>query len=132
MYAVEIVEGKDRPKEKPAEKFATVVKNGSTTGLLLRLCESIFHIGMVVILDSGFYVLKALIELKKRGVFASALIKKRKYWPQHIKGEDIQCLNVTNGGTIIRWSDNPLHYRNDCMSTTLTSGQQVQSLIYQP
>ena len=89
MYAAELVEGKDRPKEKPAEKFSSVVKNGTTTSLLLRLCESIFHIGMVVILDSGFCVLRALIELKKRGVFASALIKKRRYWPKHIKGDDI-------------------------------------------
>ena len=76
MYAVEIVEGKDRPPQKPKEKFADVTKNGSTTLLLLRLCESIFHTGIVVILDSGFCVLRAIIELKERGVFASALIKK--------------------------------------------------------
>ena len=89
MYAVELVEGKDRPKQKPPEKFSNVTKKGTTTSLLLRLCESIFHVGMVVILDSGFCVLRALIELKKRGVFASALIKKRKYWPAHVKGDEI-------------------------------------------
>ena len=44
---------------------------------------------MVVKLDSGFCVIRALIELKKRGVFASALIKKQRYWPKHIKGDDI-------------------------------------------
>ena len=89
MYAVELVEGKDRPKQKSAETFSTVVKNGTTTSLLLRLCESIFHKGMVVILDSGFCVLRTLIELKKRGLFASALIKKQRYWPKHIKGDNI-------------------------------------------
>ena len=89
MFAVELVEGKDRPKEIDPPKYSDVTKKGSTTSLLLRLCESIFHIGMVVILDSGFCVLRALIELKKRGVFASALIKKRKYWPAFIKGDDI-------------------------------------------
>jgi len=44
---------------------------------------------MVVILDSGFCVLRAIIELKKRGVFASALIKKRRYWPKYVDGDHI-------------------------------------------
>ena len=46
---------------------------------------------MVVILDSGFCVLRAIIELKKRRVFASALIKKRKYWPKYIHGDSIDA-----------------------------------------
>ena len=40
-------------------------------------------------LDSGFCVLQAIVELKKRGVFAHALIKKRRYWPNHVPGEQI-------------------------------------------
>jgi hypothetical protein len=35
-------------------------------------------------------VLKALIELAKKGVFASALIKKRRwYWPKYIDGGEV-------------------------------------------
>jgi hypothetical protein len=34
-------------------------------------------------------VLQGLIELKKRGVFAAALIKKRRYWPKWILGDEI-------------------------------------------
>ena len=44
---------------------------------------------MVFVLDSGFCVLQAIVELKKRGVFAHALIKKRRYWPKHVPGEQI-------------------------------------------
>lgn len=33
---------------------------------------------------------KALVELRKKGVFASALVKKRRYWPKHIDGEMIR------------------------------------------
>ena len=66
-------------------------QNISTILLLLRLCESIFHIGLVVILDSGFCVLRAIIELRKRGVFASALIKKRKYWPKYVDGDAVDA-----------------------------------------
>ena len=40
-------------------------------------------------LDSGFCVLQAIVELKKRGVFAHALIKKRRYWLKHVPGEQI-------------------------------------------
>jgi hypothetical protein len=44
---------------------------------------------MVVILNSGFCVLQGLVELKKIGVFASAVIKKRRYWPKYVPGEQI-------------------------------------------
>ena len=43
-----------------------------------------------MILDSGFCVLQALIELKKKGVYASALVKKRRYWPKYVKGDQIK------------------------------------------
>jgi hypothetical protein len=42
-----------------------------------------------VVLDSGFCVLKGIIELKKMGVYASALIKKRRYWPKDVNGDAI-------------------------------------------
>ena len=63
---------------------------GKTAGLLLRLCENLFGSMKVVVLDSGFCVLKALIELRKRGVFAAAVIKKRRYWPKFIDGDVIK------------------------------------------
>ena len=40
------------------------------------LCTAILHTGKILVLDSGFCVLEALIELKKAGVFAHAVIKK--------------------------------------------------------
>ena len=42
------------------------------------------------ILDLGFCVLKAIVELCKKGVFASALIKKRCYWLKYIHGKAIK------------------------------------------
>jgi hypothetical protein len=50
------------------------------------LTDSIAHFGRVEIMDSGFCVLKALIKLASVGVFASAEIKKRRYWPKYIDG----------------------------------------------
>ena len=41
-------------------------------------------------LDSIFCVLKGIVELKKRGVYASALIKTHHYWPKYIKGDLIK------------------------------------------
>ena len=61
---------------------------GPTVGLLLCMLAPIFHLGFMVILDSGFCVLKAIVELHKKGVFASALIKKQSYWLKYIHGED--------------------------------------------
>lgn len=72
MWGIELVEGKDAPPEARVPG-----QYGKTCGLLLRMCQTIAGRGMVVILDSGFCVLKGLVELKKMGVFASAVIKKR-------------------------------------------------------
>ena len=47
------------------------------------------HSGRVVIMDSGFCVLQSLIELLLVGVYSSAVIKKRRYWPKYIDGEGI-------------------------------------------
>ncbi len=42
-------------------------------------------------LDSGFCVAKALTQLAKKGVFGSALIKKRRYWPKEVNGDTIKA-----------------------------------------
>ena len=47
------------------------------------------HTGRVVIMDSGFCVLQALIELLLIGVYSSAVINMRRYWPKYIDGEGI-------------------------------------------
>jgi len=88
LYSLELVEGKDKPRERPEPEFNEL---GKTVGLLLRLTQQLWGTGKVVVLDSGFCVLKGLIELKKKGVFAAALIKKRKYWPRYIDGERIKA-----------------------------------------
>ena len=68
---MELVEGKDSPSQ-IIPKFSN---EGKTVGLLLHVLEPIFAKGMVVILDSGFCVMRGFIELKKRGLYGSALIK---------------------------------------------------------
>lgn len=88
MFGIELVEGKDEPPEKPVDPTNA---HGKTVGLLLRLCKPLYATGCVVILDSGFCVLKGIIELLKNGVFASALIKKRRYWPRYVDGDAIDA-----------------------------------------
>lgn len=86
MYAIEMVEGKDKPKQIPSHPTN---KLGKTVGLLLRLSKSIHSSGKSMVLDSGFCILQGLVELRKVGVFAGALIKKRRYWPKHVRGDVI-------------------------------------------
>lgn len=90
LFYMELVEGKDRPVEIPAEMEIFDGTQMKTVGLLLRMTRHIWNTGKVVILDSGFCVLRGIVELAKRGVFASAVIKKRRYWPKHIDGEAIK------------------------------------------
>ena len=63
MLIVELVEGKDRPRELDKPKYED--RGGKTVGLLLRLLERYFSTGRYVIIDSVFCVLNAIVELKK-------------------------------------------------------------------
>jgi hypothetical protein len=85
MWAIELVEGKDGPHG--AKKFDE--RGGKTVGLLLRMTATHWYSGMCLVLDSGFCVLKALIELRKVGIYAASVIKKRRYWPKYIDGDNI-------------------------------------------
>ena len=60
-----------------------------TVGLILQLKILLWIIGKAVIMDSGFCVLKGIRETNKRGVYGSALIKKRRYWPTGVHGYSI-------------------------------------------
>ena len=86
IWALDLREGKDRPTNLGNKEFDDL---GKTTGILLRLTKSVWSSGKVFVLDSGFCVLQAIVELKKKGVFAAALIKKRRYWPKHVPGDEI-------------------------------------------
>ena len=88
MWGIDLVEGKDHPQQLGIQQYDDL---GSTVGLLLCMLSPIYHKGFIVILDSGFCVLKGMIELRKKKVFPSALIKKQQYWPKYIKGDDIKA-----------------------------------------
>ena len=70
LFRTEVVMGKNEPNM--TTKFD---EKGKTVGLLLSLTRGIWNSGRVVILDSGFCVLQEIIDLMKKGVFSSTLIK---------------------------------------------------------
>ena len=86
LFSIELVEGKDEPPQVRKE----FERSGKTGGLLLRMLRAYHHTGRYVVLDSGFCVLKAIVDLQKVGVYSAALIKKRKYWPKGVPGEAMQ------------------------------------------
>ena len=59
-------------------------------GLLLRMMKSYFATGKYVIIDSGFCVLKWLVQLGKKGDFACAVLKNRRYWPEMVPSKDME------------------------------------------
>ena len=68
MWGIELVEGKDSPRERPKDPNESLL--GKMGALLLRMCRPIYGTAKVVILDSGFCVLKALIALRQTGIYA--------------------------------------------------------------
>lgn len=86
IFKVELVEGKDHP---PQIKVAHE-QLGKTPGLLVRMTDTIQATNRVVVLDSGFCTLRGLIELRARGVYASVVIKRKRYWPRHVPGDELE------------------------------------------
>lgn len=87
LYILELQEGKDRPGWLPEDEFRHLFPDGNKAGpLMMRLCKPLFGSGSVVIHDAGFSSIPALCQLKKKGVFASCLIKKKRFWPKFTEG----------------------------------------------
>jgi hypothetical protein len=89
LYILILQEGRDRPPHLPDEKFAHLFPDGGKAGpLMMQLCEPLFGTGSIVIHDAGFACIPALVHLKRKGVFASCLLKKKKYWPKFSHGAE--------------------------------------------
>jgi hypothetical protein len=100
LFHIEMVKGKKRAKDLGKMEFESL---GKTVGILLR----IWNTGRVVILDSGFCVLPGIVELAKRGLHGGALIKKRRYWPKWILGEEIKAhFAEKEVGSVDCWNGN--------------------------
>ena len=89
VFQVELVEGKDRPLHLGAPAHESTM--GKTAALLLRLTEKaqLWGTNRVIHLDSGFCVLQGVLALRMHGLYAVAIIKKKRYWPKHIDGDFI-------------------------------------------
>ena len=89
---MEIVEGKNHPKELPDDPTNAT---GKTNGILLCPKKLIHSLGKLSVLDSGICILQGIIDLRKVGVFSAAVIKKRRYWPRHVPDQKIDHFRRT-------------------------------------
>jgi hypothetical protein len=69
---------KDQPSCELGRKEYT--EKRTTVGLLKHLTKPIWHKANNLNLDSRFCALQGLVELIEVGVFAQAVVKKRRYW----------------------------------------------------
>ncbi len=98
LFAMEM-EGKDFPCQLGTKEFYAKGGKRKSWSLLLHTLKPIFYTDQYVILDSRFCVLKAIVALKKKGVFATALMKKRGYW--HTLVPDQQILEYFNDKIVV-------------------------------
>jgi hypothetical protein len=65
--------------------------------LLLDMTEPLHWMGKVITGDSGYCVTAGVIALHTHGVFGQLIIKKRRYWPQKVPGDQIDALMLRKG-----------------------------------
>ena len=88
LFVVELVEYKEYPLQAGPLEFEYLDSN--TVQLLLCMMNNCFTTGTYVIIDSGFYVLKVLIQLINKGLFDCAITKRRRYWTSMVPGKDTE------------------------------------------
>ena len=76
LFVVELVEVKAHPRQSGPLDFDGL--GGKTVVLLLHVIKIYFDTGAYIILYYGLCVLKGFIELRKKGVFACDILKKRR------------------------------------------------------
>ena len=60
---------------------------------MMRMTKPLFGTGKVVVMDSGFCVLKGLVGNLAHGVYGTTGINKIRYWPKYCKVDAIEvCL----------------------------------------
>ena len=57
---------------------------------MILLTRALWSTEKAVIMDSRLCVLKGILEMRKRGFYGSALIKKSQYWPKGVHGDGIK------------------------------------------
>ena len=63
------------------------------------ILKSFFNTGSHVVLDSSFSVLKDIVALYRKGIYAGALIKKHHFWSSLVPGVAMDaCFNGKNTG----------------------------------
>ena len=75
LFVDELVEGKSHPFQAVPLEFEDL--GGKTVGLLLHTMKIYFSTGRYVIIDYDFCVLKGLIKLTRKGIFACSVINNR-------------------------------------------------------
>jgi hypothetical protein len=98
IFWMECVEGKSRPPH--LEEMPLSYEHGKLCALILRATEAIAGSNRVVFMDSGYGVLCALPELRRRGLHATVVLKKKKFWAKGLPGEAIlEAVRMTPVGT---------------------------------
>ena len=54
--------------------------------------------GNIVVLDSGFFALQELVDMKKKGVYEAALVKEGRYRPRYV---DVEKSGITSQTRIL-------------------------------
>ena len=59
-------------------------------GIILRLARELWITGKALAMGRGLWVIKELLEGRKKGFYGNALIKNRRYLPKGVHGDIIK------------------------------------------
>ena len=119
IFWIELVEGKDLPKEGEHSEieFEKEFKS-KVAALVVRMTTPLWGSGRVVIMDSGFGYIPSVVQLRARGLFSTTVIKKHAHWPKYTKaaeavlemqGKEVGSIKVRRGFYLNNGESHKLH-----------------------
>jgi hypothetical protein len=107
LFFIELVEGKSAPKLGPHRVAKFEYKfDSKIAALVVRMTRPIWGSGRVVIMGIRFGYVASMMKLKEKDLFATTMIKKKRFWPKYTKaidavnkmdGKDVRTIKVRNG-----------------------------------
>ena len=89
IFHMEIREGKDQPTEGPHATSEFEEEFGSkVAALVVRMTKGLHGSGRCIILDSGFGYVPAVVQLRNKGLYSTAYIKKHAFWPKYTRAQE--------------------------------------------
>jgi hypothetical protein len=120
--------GSEKNKFTEQKEFFSLTKSRKIAQIL-RMCKPWFNTGRTVTADSGFGSPAAVAVLREHGLFSNMMLKKARYWPQHVPVDILEKLPQAFD-SVVSCSKSIETHSKQAMPVTITAHRDMCPRVY--